>query len=207
MGLCILSVLFNVHFLLFFTQVSSYSPNSCYLDNQWCQCESKKSIYWHFWRYIWPIIHLSVFAFIPLIIIFVCLIRIIRYTHRIHQNINDVEQNSTSLNVSHHHHQFLLVRTLIFLDILFPLTIFPTLFLHIYVHYVPPETCRTIGILNIIFSIGYASTFIKNVFAFGIYYLSGTKFRLAVKILFQRITTTSFPSIAAITSNQHFYLH
>jgi hypothetical protein len=71
--------------------------------------------------------------------------------------------------------------TLILLDVLFPLTIFPTLFFQIYINYNPPLTCRVTGQANILFAVGFACTFFKNTFGFFIYLLTGSKFRKTVK--------------------------
>ena len=201
-GLVGLSAAVNIHFLLFCTQPRSYSYNMCHLDGSWCQCTTSNLVYLRFWQFGWPATHLFFFGLLPLSIIFMCLICIVRHAHCIRKNVNnEIRHNSALLAACqhHHHHLLMIVRTLICLDLLFPLTVFPALILQTYVSYAQPHTCRTIGIFNILFAIGSAGAFIKNVFLFGIYYLSGTKFRLAVKMLFRQTSST------AITLNKsHF---
>ena len=196
--LILLSAAINIHFLVFCTKPLIYSY-TCHLDGNLCQCDTNNLAYQQFWRYGWPAIHLFVFGILPLMIMCLCLIRIVQYVRTVGQPADKIRRNSTSSIISQH--------TLIGLDLLFPLTVFPMLFLQTFIYYVPPQSCRAIGIWNVFFAISSAATFIKNTFAFCIYYLSGKKFRLAVKDLFQSIPSRTFSCssiTATTTSNSRF---
>jgi hypothetical protein len=109
----------------------------------------------------------------------ICCILILRNVRLTRENVDDERRDSETSITSENHHRRSITKTLICLDLLFPLTIFPTLFYQIYINYHPPESCVNIGIMNLLFSIGFAMIFIKNTFAFAIFYFSGQKFRQA----------------------------
>lgn len=84
--------------------------------------------------------------------------RLVRHARWVRQSANEVRVNSVPVNFSQRHHLFMLVRAVICHGLLFP-----TLLLQIYIHYVPLQTCRTIGILNI---------FVLHVYILKIYFHS-----------------------------------
>ncbi len=188
--ICFLLILFsfiaNCHFLIYFNQPiinEIPSNNTCLLDGLLCHCKTLNTNYRFFWKSIWPIYNLIIFAILPFFIMIICCIIIIRNVHSTRQNVYGKRRDSTTSITSKNDHLCSIIKTLIWLDLLFPITIFPTLILQIYVNYNPPTSCRNIGIMNLIFSIGFAMIFIKNTFAFCIFYLTGQKFRQAFSAL------------------------
>jgi hypothetical protein len=174
--ICALLILFsfiaNFHFLIYFNEpiiTKIPSKTSCSSDGLLCHCKTTNTNYQFFWKKIWPIYNLMIFALIPFVIMIICCILILRNVRLTRQNVDDERRDSKTS----------ITKTLICLDLLFPLTIFPTLFYQIYINYHPPESCVNIGIMNLLFSIGFAMIFIKNTFAFAIFYFSGQKFRQA----------------------------
>jgi hypothetical protein len=188
--ICLILILFsciaNCHFLIYFNEPiinEIPSKNLCFSDGLLCHCKTSNENYRFFWKKIWPIYNLIIFAIIPLFIMIISCIIIIRNVRLTRENVYGKRRDSTRSILSQNNHSHSITKTLICLDLLFPLTIFPTLFLQIYINYNPPNTCLTIGIINLIFSIGFAMIFIKNTFAFYIFYLSGQKFRRAFSTL------------------------
>ncbi|CAF0821580.1 unnamed protein product [Rotaria sordida] len=188
--ICCILILFsffaNFHFLIYFNQpIITQIPtnNTCFIDGLLCHCKTSHPTYRVFWKTIWPIYNLIIFAIIPLFIIIICCILIIRNIYLTRKNIYGKRHDSDVSVKSKNDHLHSITKTLICLDLLFPITIFPTLFLQIYVNYNAPKTCLKIGTLNLIFSIGFAMIYIKNTFAFFIFYLTGQKFRRAFSAL------------------------
>jgi len=176
--LTFLSFIANCHFFIYFNEPiinKIPSKTSCSSDGLFCHCKTSNTNYRFFWKKIWPIYNLILFAIIPFFIMIICSIIIIRNVRLTRENIYEKSRDSTVQN----DHLRSITKTLICLNLLFPLTIFPTLFFQIYINYNPPQTCLNIGIMNLIFSIGFAMIFIKNTFAFCIFYLTGRKFRCA----------------------------
>ncbi|CAF3031533.1 unnamed protein product [Rotaria socialis] len=163
----IFSFLVNAHFFVFLKnpiRIETSPRKTCILDGFYYYCESRNRHFENFYKSIWPIYNVIIFALVPVFIIFICFLLIIRNIYLLRQrNTND---RSHSIG-----------KTLICLDLLFPLTIFPVLFFQIYINYYPPKTCLNLGIINLILSIGYSMSFIKNTFAFLIFYFTGGKFR------------------------------
>ena len=114
------------------------------------------------------------FAFIPSVIMIICCILIIRNIYISKRNVVGCMERSYSVTSITLLNARLCssVKTLICLDLLFPMNIFLMLFFQIYLHYNPLETCRNIDIVNLVSSIGFSTTFIKNTFAFIISYLT-----------------------------------
>ncbi|CAF1369493.1 unnamed protein product [Rotaria sp. Silwood1] len=190
--ICIILIIFcfiaNCHFLIFFTKpiINEILPkNQCFLDSFDYHCESSNRNYHYFLKRIWPIYNLILFGVLPILIMIICCILILRNIRSTRNGILDNEERrgSKSSASSQNDHLHSVAKTLICLDLLFPITIFPTLFFQIYINYNPPETCLYIGIVNLIFSIGFSITFIKNTFGFFIYYITGKKFRHAFSAL------------------------
>lgn len=178
----VLSFLANGHFLLYFNQpiiVTAPSNRTCTIDGLICHCKTTNSNYRYFWKMIWPWYHLTVFALVPLVLMMICSVVIIRHIHTTRRKVMNERRDSTISIVSHSNQNRSIVKTLICLNLLFPLTMFPTLIFQIYVNFYPPRACQTIGIFNVLFSLGFAMIFVKNVFAFVIYYATGSKFRRA----------------------------
>lgn len=181
----LLSSLVNCHFLLYFNEpIISTIPagNTCFSDGILCHCKTSNTTYRYFWKMIWPICHLIIFAIIPLLIIIISSVLIIR---KIRRTRRDMQSNGTYTTMS-------IIRTILVLDLLFPLTIFPTLFYQIYVNYSPPRTCLSMGRMNLLFSIGFSMTFIKNAFAFVIFYSTGRKFRRQFSTMISQSMKSSF---------------
>ncbi|CAF1482620.1 unnamed protein product [Rotaria magnacalcarata] len=172
----IFSFLVNAHFLIFLKdpiRIESSSRKACTLDGFYYYCESRERYFENFYKNIWPIYNVIIFALVPVFIIFICFLLIARTTYLLRQRnamTSASRQNDRLRSIG---------KILICLDLLFPVTIFPVLFFQIYINYYPPKTCLNIGIINLILSIGYSMSFIKNVFAFLIFYLTSRKFRRA----------------------------
>ncbi|CAF4331579.1 unnamed protein product [Rotaria sp. Silwood2] len=188
--ICLILILFsfiaNCHFLIYFNQpIITKIPlnNTCFLDGLLCHCKSLHSTYKLFWKNIWPMYNLIIFGIIPLSIMIICGIIIIRNIYLTRKNVYGKRRNSNVSVKSQNDHLYSITKTLIWLDLLFPITIFPILLLQIYVHYKSPKNCSTIGIMNLIFSIGFSMIYFKNTFAFFIFYLTGQKFRRAFSTL------------------------
>ncbi|CAF1558726.1 unnamed protein product [Rotaria magnacalcarata] len=180
--LILLSISANGHFLIYFNQpVITEVPldNTCFLDGLTCHCKSLNTAYRSFWKNIWPIYNLMIFGIIPLVIMIICCILIIRNIYLTRRRIFDGRRNSDASVNSENDNLRSIIKTLIWLDLLFPITIFPLLFLQIYVNYQSPKHCEKIGIMNLVFSILFAMIYIKNTFAFFIFYFTGQKFRRA----------------------------
>jgi len=180
--LILLSFIANCHFLIYFNQpIINEIPSEtiCSLDGLLCHCKTSNINYRFFWKKIWPIYNLILFGIIPLFIMMICCRLIIRHIRSTRQDVYGNRRDSIISITSQNDHLRSIGKTLICLDLLFPITIFPTLLFQIYVIYKPPESCLTIGIMNLIFSIGFAMIFIKNTFAFVIFYFTGQKFRRA----------------------------
>lgn len=86
--ICCLLILFlliaNCHFLIYFNQpIITKIPlkNVCFLDGLLCHCKTLNINYQFFWKQIWPIYNLIIFAIIPFFIIIICCILIIRNIH------------------------------------------------------------------------------------------------------------------------------
>ena len=176
--ICCLLVLFsflaNVHFLIYFNQpiiTSLPSNTTCAIDGLLCHCKTTNSNYRYFWRNIWPWYNLTIFALLPLVTMIICCAILIRYIRRTRRdsNVSIVPRNHPNRSIA---------KTLICLNLLFPVTILPAVLLQLYVNFYPPKACLTIGIFNVLFSVGFAMLFVKNVFAFLIYYSTGKKFRI-----------------------------
>lgn len=184
--LIVLSIIANVHFLIYFNQPiinEVPSPNTCTLDGLLCHCKATHRTYRMFWKRVWPIYNLIIFAVIPFFIMVICCILIIRNIHVTRNNVYGVRRNSDTSIKSNNDNLRSITKTLIYLDLLFPLTIFPILFLQTYINYNTPKKCSQTGILNLIFALGFSLMYVKNTFAFFIYYFTGRKFRLAVSNL------------------------
>ncbi|CAF1031688.1 unnamed protein product [Rotaria sp. Silwood1] len=178
--LILLSFLANCHFFIYFNQpiiIKIPLKNTCFLDGLLCHCKSINQTYKLFWKNIWPIYNLIIFAIIPLSIIIICFILIIRNIYLTRKKVYGKKCDSYISVKSQNDHLYSITKTLICLDLLFPITIFPILFLQIYINYKSPKNCLNIGIMNLIFSIGFAMIYFKNTFAFFIFYLTGQKFR------------------------------
>lgn len=199
--ICVILIIFsfsaNCHFLIFLksSKIKESLPrNQCVLDDFYFHCKSSHTNYQYFFKKIWPIYNLIIFALMPSVIIFISLILIIRKIYFTKQVVCDYYKRRGSItSITSHDHVFRsIAKTLICLDLLFPLTIFPILFFQIYINYNPPETCRSIGIINLICSIGFAISFIKNTFAFFIFYLTGREFRRSLSVLMYRKNVSAF---------------
>lgn len=172
--ICVLCVVFsslvNCHFVLYFNEpILSTIParNTCFSDGILCHCKTSNMNYRYFWKTIWPICNAMIFAIVPLSIM---IISSVFFIGKIRQTRRNMQGNGTYSTRS-------IIRTILVLNLLFPLTIFPTLFYQIYVNYSPPRTCLSIGRMNLLFSIGFCMTFVKNALAFIIFYCTGHKFR------------------------------
>ena len=187
-ALTVLSLVANVHFLIFLNQpwlIDVPSNDTCLMDGYLSSCRSENTNYQYFYDYIWPIYNALLFAIIPTTIMFVCCALIIRniYAAKKYLLTFDARRGSSSSTISHNAHLRSIAKTLICLDLIFPLTIFPVLSFQLYLNYNPPESCRSIGIVNLISSLALAITYTKNTFAFLIYYCTGSKFRRAFSAL------------------------
>ena len=142
-GLIIFSFLTNVHFLIFGNQpvIQNTSLSSqCHLDSFYRQCEPSNDNYRYFMKRIWPIYNLLLFGIIPCLIIVICGVLIIRSIQSTWRAVTaQGEGRGSKLAIaSDSDHCRSIVQTLICLDLLFPVTIFPVLCFHIYVSYHPP---------------------------------------------------------------------
>lgn len=191
-ALIVVSLSANAHFFLFSAE-SSFSTSilndSCPLDQSLLQCRSSNEHYQQFIERFWPIYNLFLFALIPICIIIICAILILRNFYLTRKNLQPFEsrRDSNSSRNSHDDHLRSIAKTLIFLDLLFPLTIFPVLFYQIYLNYSPPISCQSRAILNLIFSIVCSFTYMKNAFAFFIYYFTGKRFRRSFSTLIKSL--------------------
>lgn len=186
LSLIIFCFIGNCHFLVFFNKsIILPTESQCSLNGFYSHCQSLNKNYQDFLKRIWPIYNLILFAILPILIIIICCILIIRNIRLTRQDLfSDENRRDSCSSISFQNDNLRsIAKTLICLDLLFPLTIFPILFFQIYINYNPPKTCRYIGIVNLIFSIGCSITFIKNTFAFFIYYVTGKKFRRAFSVL------------------------
>ncbi|CAF3576226.1 unnamed protein product [Rotaria socialis] len=184
--LILLSFLANWHFLIYFNQpIITEVPldNTCFLDGLTCHCTSLNTAYRSFWKNIWPIYNLMIFGIIPLVTMITCCILIIRNIYLTRRRIFDGRRNSDVSVNSKNHNLRSIIKTLIWLDLLFPITIFPSLSLQIYINYQSPKQCEKIGIMNLVFSLVFAMMYIKNTFAFFIFYFAGQQFRRALSKL------------------------
>ena len=186
--LTLLSFLANSHFLFFSNQpVYTELPlnDSCPLDGSLIQCRSLNEHYQYFIDQIWPIYNLFLFALLPMVIIIICGILILRNIYLTRKDLEPYysRRDSNSSRSSRDDDLRSIAKTLIFLDLLFPLTIFPVFFCQIYLNYSPPTSCQTRAIFNLIFSIATSITYTKNIFAFFIYYSTGKRFRRAFSTL------------------------
>ena len=183
-----LSLIANVHFLIFLNQpllTDVPSNYSCIIDGYLSKCRSNNTNYQYFFNTIWPIYNALLFAVIPTTIMIICGVLIIRNVYLTKKNLLPFENQcgSSSSALSRNAHLRSIAKTLICLDLLFPLTIFPMLTFQLYLNYNPPTSCRSIGIVNLISSMGLAVTYVKNTFAFVIYYCTGSRFRNAFAAL------------------------
>ncbi|CAF1138806.1 unnamed protein product, partial [Rotaria sordida] len=201
----IISCILNLHFLLFYNQpIITKVPSKalCLTDGRLCHCTTTSKSYRYFWKKIWPIYNGLIFSIIPCLIMTICCIIIVKNLYEIRDGVffgNDKKKRRSSSAESmvsagyspnkkcQTDQMHSVTLTLILLDVLFPLTIFPTLFFQIYINYVPPLTCRAIGQTNILLAFGLSCTFFKNTFGFFIYLLTGSKFRKTVKELIGNI--------------------
>ncbi|CAF2738095.1 unnamed protein product [Rotaria sp. Silwood2] len=201
--ICIILISFsfitNFHFLIFFNDsiITEILPkNQCILDNFYYHCESSNRNYQYFLKRIWPIYNLIIFAIIPILIIFICFILIIRIVYLTRQNrfvCGKRRSTISSITLQNDRdHSYSIAKVLICLDLLFPMTVFPILFIQIYINYNSPKTCHNIGIINLILSIGFPLSYIKNTFAFLIFYSTGRKFRCAFSALIRCRNTLAY---------------
>lgn len=193
--ICLLAIIFsflaNVHFLIFLkdpTNIEISSKRKCMLDGSFYYCESKNIYYELFYKKIWPIYNLTIFAIIPVCIMLICFAFIVRGIYLSRRRVADFDKRRLSMiSVSSQNDRLRSIsKVLICLDLMLPATIFPVLFFQIYLNYNPPEKCLNIGIFNLILCIGYSISFIKNTFAFLIFYRTGGKFRRAFSYLISR---------------------
>lgn len=201
----IISCILNLHFLLYYNQpiiIKIPSILLCSTDGRLCDCRTINKSYQFFWEQVWPIYNGLIFGIIPFLIMTICCIIIIMKLYKTRDELFFDEdkkkdrppsgESIVSTGYSSHKKRQTdqiqsITLTLIVLDMLFPLTIFPTLFFQIYLNYNPPLTCRTIGQTNILIAFGFACTFIKNTFGFFIYLVTGSKFRKTIKKLIMKI--------------------
>ncbi|CAF2869041.1 unnamed protein product [Rotaria sp. Silwood2] len=199
--IAIISCILNLHFLLFYNRpiiTKVPSKTLCLTDGRLCHCTTISTSYRYFWKKIWPIYNGLIFGIIPCLIMTICCITIVKNLYDTRDGVlfgNDKKKNRSSsaesmVSAGYSPNKICqidqmrsITLTLILLDVLFPLTIFPTLFFQIYINYRPPLTCKAIGHTNILLSFGAACTFFKNTFGFFIYLLTGSKFRKTGKEL------------------------
>ncbi|CAF3531566.1 unnamed protein product [Rotaria socialis] len=180
----IFSFLVNAHFFVFLKnpiRIETSPRKTCILDGFYYYCESRNRHFENFYKSIWPIYNVIIFALIPVFIIFICFLLIVCNIYLSRRRIFDFDRRRDSIISASKQNDCVrsIGKILIYLDLLFPLTIFPVLFFQIYINYYPPKTCLNLGIINLILSIGYSMSFIKNTFAFLIFYFTGGKFRRA----------------------------
>ncbi|CAF3749957.1 unnamed protein product [Rotaria sp. Silwood1] len=202
--ICIILISFsffaNFHFLIYFndTIITETLPkNQCVLENFfYYHCQSSNRHYQYFIKTIWPIYNLIIFAIMPILIMFICFILIIRSVYLIRQNkfVYDKRHSRISSIIPQNDRDHLcsIAKILVCLDLLFPMTVFPILFAQIYINYNPPKTCLNIGIINLIFSIGFSISFIKNTFAFLIFYCTSRQFRRVFSALIRCKKTLAY---------------
>ena len=141
----------------------------------------KKYTFFHFCfqNFSTNLYNLLIFGIVPLSIMSTCCILIIRSVGSTREKVYDIGQNSNPSVIPKNDHVRSITRTLLWIDLLFPITIFPALFLQLYIKYHRPKDCLAIGIMNLTFSVLFAMIYIKNTFCFFIFYLTGQKFRRA----------------------------